>query len=128
LQLREVQLKLNGAPNGCPSKKWTKVDKVLDIFCNTTIRARNLTIEEPLASRLCSVYLSRGRNLATRGSVVLSSTASQGDASFSVDGETTNSSGFALCSHTNISDQVGIWKLTFRNNYLITRVRIFTLP
>ncbi|GFR88254.1 multiple epidermal growth factor-like domains 10 [Elysia marginata] len=101
----------------CENLKTAKVDdKTLDVICETNNTVEMLLLQGSVVNKLCSLYISKGRNVALKQPSTQSTLYEDWYASKAVDGLVNDTvdeeSQGSTCSHT-MPDSRGWWKLTF---------------
>ncbi|GFO49824.1 multiple epidermal growth factor-like domains 10 [Plakobranchus ocellatus] len=122
------------ASTPCVDPRSAKVNDVtLDISCPTSGVVSQVMLSGATVLELCSLYISRGRNVAFNEATQQSSTfygfilwyaSNAVDENPAIEG--TSASSEATCSHT-ISDRTGLawWRVTFSNDVDINRFVIY---
>ncbi|GFS07091.1 fucolectin-related protein [Elysia marginata] len=101
----------------CENIKVAKVsDKILDMVCETKNTVEGIMLQGPVVNNLCSLYISKGRNIALKQPATQSTKYLPFFASNAVDGRLDKPNNIesqaATCSHTDVGLR-GWWKVTF---------------
>ncbi|KAH9490839.1 hypothetical protein Btru_033529, partial [Bulinus truncatus] len=127
--IRLFTLKLSTQSNSeieCPNQKIVTINsKTVDAWCSLNETITNIHIRGESVTSLCSVYISKGRNVALKQTTMQTSTAYNGSSYTAVDG---NKSGIYVhrsCTHTDDTDTSPTWTLDFNSSFLINRIVIY---
>ncbi|BFZ15409.1 hypothetical protein BsWGS_18449 [Bradybaena similaris] len=97
----------------------------VDVSCDVDNIVSSLSLKGPVAPHVCSVYVSKGRNVALRQPANQSSTFNERSAaSRAVDGIRTPISS-SYCTHTLNESYVAEWSLYFSRPYSVYSVAIY---
>ncbi|CAL1548637.1 unnamed protein product, partial [Lymnaea stagnalis] len=113
-----VTMLLNGSQNVLiDCKKIFFIDqRTVDVFCDSNVIARQITLLGSGVGSLCSLYFSGGRNVALGRSALQSTTYTEeaaARASNAVDGNTDGRFSSGSCTHTGVNDPSPNWNVTF---------------
>ncbi|KAH9490840.1 hypothetical protein Btru_033530 [Bulinus truncatus] len=126
---RLFTLKLSTQSNSeieCPDQKIVIINsKTVDVWCSLYETITNIHITGESVTSLCSVYISKGRNVALRQTTTQTSTDYNGPSYKAVDGNTSGIYSHNSCTHTDVTDTMPTWTLDLNSSYLINRIVIY---
>ncbi|KAK3751098.1 hypothetical protein RRG08_019305 [Elysia crispata] len=136
--LHEIQLnyeaKGGSTFEACTSQLTAAVDdKTVDIFCPTTDVVSQISLTGAGVARLCSLYISGGRNLALKQTTQQSSRFSTDGspptswvAQNALDGKTgVGVESRTTCTHTDPQSPPGSWTVKFLKNLDVNRILLY---
>ncbi|CAL1544217.1 unnamed protein product, partial [Lymnaea stagnalis] len=102
------------------------VDKItMDIYCNNSKPIQGIVLNGSSVNTLCSLYISKGRNVALKQPTTQTSNYSDSmyHASNAVDGNSSWDNG-GFCTHTN-SESAPTWTLSFKSLVTVSSYTIY---